>query len=194
MKNLLTVSSSAITLSLPPFLILLWCINLSKPHLIFAFFDSSILRFPPPLLPVPTALARARLGRFPKGRTPDKRRIRPVSCVPSLTTNDLPLTTDNSTSTRVCRIVSRSKPVSLRKVLLYGNNSLRKVLTHCGLQAWTKATSGRSKSLRTLIESDHYPDIAFGVKVADGNIGFSNNIYTIPHFCAFLLRQWLAQM
>ena len=57
-----------------------------------------------------------------------------------------------------------------------------------------KATSGRSKSLRTLIESDHYPDISFGVKVADGNVGFANGIYTIPHFCAFLLKDWLSQM
>ena len=57
-----------------------------------------------------------------------------------------------------------------------------------------KATSGRSKSLRTLIESNHYPDISFGVKITNGNIGFSNNIYTIPHFCAFLLKQWLAQI
>ena len=57
-----------------------------------------------------------------------------------------------------------------------------------------KATSGRSKSLRTLIESNHYPDISFGVKITNGNIGFSNNIYTIPHFCACLLKQWLAQI
>ena len=57
-----------------------------------------------------------------------------------------------------------------------------------------KATGGRSKSLRTLIESDHYPDIAFGVKVSSGNIGFENGIRTIPHFCAFLLKDWLSHM
>ena len=57
-----------------------------------------------------------------------------------------------------------------------------------------KKTNGRSKSLRTLIESDHYPDISFGVKIADGNIGFENGIHTVPHFCAFLLREWLSQM
>ena len=57
-----------------------------------------------------------------------------------------------------------------------------------------KATSGRSKSLRTLIESDHYPDIAFGVKVSSGNVGFENGIRTIPHFCAFLLKDWLSHM
>lgn len=55
-----------------------------------------------------------------------------------------------------------------------------------------KATSGRSKSLRTLIDSGHYPDITFGVKVADGNVGFANDIYTVPHFCAFLIKDWLS--
>jgi len=57
-----------------------------------------------------------------------------------------------------------------------------------------KKTNGRSKSLRTLIESDHYPDISFGVKIADCNIGFGNGIHTIPHFCAFLLKEWLSQL
>ena len=55
-----------------------------------------------------------------------------------------------------------------------------------------KATSGRSKSLRTLIDSDHYPDISFGVKVANANVGFQNGIHTVPHFCSFLLKDWLA--
>lgn len=54
-----------------------------------------------------------------------------------------------------------------------------------------KATNGRSKSLRTLIQSEKYADIAFGVKLIDGNIGFSDQIYTYPYFCAFLLRELL---
>jgi predicted AAA+ superfamily ATPase len=57
-----------------------------------------------------------------------------------------------------------------------------------------KATDGRAKSLRTLIESSHYPDIAFGVKLTAGNVGFANRIHTAPHFCAFLLKEWLAQL
>ena len=56
-----------------------------------------------------------------------------------------------------------------------------------------KATGGRSKSLRTLIDSDHYPDISFGVKVANANVGSENGVHTVPHFCAFLLKDWLAQ-
>ena len=57
-----------------------------------------------------------------------------------------------------------------------------------------KKTNGRSKSLKTLIESAHYPDISFGVKIADSNVGFEDNIHTVPHFCSFLLKEWLSQM
>jgi len=54
-----------------------------------------------------------------------------------------------------------------------------------------KAKGGRSKSLRTLIDSDRYPDIHYGIKLMGGNIGYSNNIYTFPYYCAFLLRKYL---
>ena len=54
-----------------------------------------------------------------------------------------------------------------------------------------KATNGTAKSLRTLITRDHYPDIQFGIKLISGNIGFSDNIYTFPYFCAFLLKKYL---
>jgi predicted AAA+ superfamily ATPase len=54
-----------------------------------------------------------------------------------------------------------------------------------------KAKDGRSKSLRVLVDSDKYSDIAFGVKFGRGNIGYGNGIYTFPYFCAFLLKQYL---
>lgn len=54
-----------------------------------------------------------------------------------------------------------------------------------------KATNGRSKSLRTLIKSERYPDIKYGIKFTGGNIGYSNDIYTFPYFCAFLLKKYL---
>ncbi len=57
-----------------------------------------------------------------------------------------------------------------------------------------KATNGRSKTLSTLIKGEHYPDIAFGVKLTGGNIGFENGIYTFPHFCAFLLPRFLNEL
>lgn len=54
-----------------------------------------------------------------------------------------------------------------------------------------KAKRGTAKSLRTLIESDRYPDIQCGIKFTAGNVGFSDNIYTFPYFCTFLLKTYL---
>lgn len=54
-----------------------------------------------------------------------------------------------------------------------------------------KATNGRAKSLRTLISSEKYSDISHGIKLTRGNIGYSDNIYTFPYFCAFLLKRYL---
>lgn len=54
-----------------------------------------------------------------------------------------------------------------------------------------KAVSGRSKSLRTLIDSDRYPDIRYGIKLSKNNIGFENNIFTFPYFCSFLMKRYL---
>jgi predicted AAA+ superfamily ATPase len=56
-----------------------------------------------------------------------------------------------------------------------------------------KAKSGQAKSLRTLIDSDKYPDITSGIKFSGGNIGYHSNIHTFPHFSAFLLKQYLRQ-
>ena len=54
-----------------------------------------------------------------------------------------------------------------------------------------KATRGTAKSLRTLIQSKHYLDIKYGIKLTGGNIGYSDRILTFPYFCAFLLKAFL---
>lgn len=54
-----------------------------------------------------------------------------------------------------------------------------------------KAKRGTAKTLRTLIKSDSYPDIKYGIKFTAGNIGYSEHIYTFPYFCAFLLKAYL---
>ena len=54
-----------------------------------------------------------------------------------------------------------------------------------------KARGGKTKSMRTLIESGSYPDIRFGIKLSAGNIGSSSHVFTMPHFTAFLLRDLL---
>ena len=56
-----------------------------------------------------------------------------------------------------------------------------------------KAENARAKSLRTLIDSDHYKDIRWGVKLVHGDVGFENSILTIPHWAAFWLRRLLKE-
>ncbi len=56
-----------------------------------------------------------------------------------------------------------------------------------------KAKSGRSKSMRTLIQSDRYEDVKFGFKLSAGNIGFSDNVYSFPYFCTFLMKRFVKE-
>ncbi len=54
-----------------------------------------------------------------------------------------------------------------------------------------KAENAKAKSLRTLIDSDHYKDIRWGVKVVHGDVGFSRSVLTLPQWSAFWLRRLL---
>jgi predicted AAA+ superfamily ATPase len=54
-----------------------------------------------------------------------------------------------------------------------------------------KSNNHNSKSLSTLIKSNSYKDIKYGIKLHAGNIGYSNNIYSFPYFCAFLLKRFI---
>ena len=55
-----------------------------------------------------------------------------------------------------------------------------------------KAGNNNAKSLSTLIKSDNYPEIRFGIKIVKGNVGYDSNICTFPHFCAFLIKDFLS--
>ena len=55
-----------------------------------------------------------------------------------------------------------------------------------------KAGNNNSKSLATLIKNPDYKEICFGIKIGRGNIGFHSNICTFPHFCAFLIKEFLS--
>lgn len=55
-----------------------------------------------------------------------------------------------------------------------------------------KAKNGTAKSMRTLVSSEKYADIHCGIKLTSGNIGFSDNVYSFPYFCTFLLKKWLS--
>ena len=54
-----------------------------------------------------------------------------------------------------------------------------------------KARGGRSKSLRTLVQSERYPDVRFGIKLHAGNVGCEGHVLTMPYFAAFLLKRLL---
>lgn len=61
----------------------------------------------------------------------------------------------------------------------------------CLIPVEVKSKNGHSKSLRSLISSDKYSDIAYGFKLSSNNIGYSEKIYTFPYFCAFLLKRFM---
>jgi len=56
-----------------------------------------------------------------------------------------------------------------------------------------KSNNSQSKSLATLISDKNYPDISYGIKFGDFNVGYTNNIYTFPYFCVFKLKEYLAK-
>ncbi len=56
-----------------------------------------------------------------------------------------------------------------------------------------KAENDSSPSLNKLITDDKYPDIQFGIKLANCNIGFNGRFYSFPYFMTFLLKRYLRE-
>ena len=56
-----------------------------------------------------------------------------------------------------------------------------------------KARGGNAQSMKTLIKSDHYEDIGWGIKLHGGNVGWTGRVLTLPYFTTFLLRRFLAE-
>lgn len=54
-----------------------------------------------------------------------------------------------------------------------------------------KAKDNATASLNTLIKSDAYPDVKYGIKLCYKNIGFDGKFYTFPYFLTFLLKRFL---
>ena len=54
-----------------------------------------------------------------------------------------------------------------------------------------KAKNGKAKSMKTLISSNRYPDIRYGIKLSINNIGHGEGIYTFPYFCTFLIKRFM---
>lgn len=54
-----------------------------------------------------------------------------------------------------------------------------------------KATDSATKSLAKLTAHDgRYPDIRYGIKLCNKNIGFNGQFYTFPYFLTFLLKRF----
>ena len=56
-----------------------------------------------------------------------------------------------------------------------------------------KAGNSASKSLNALINQDDYPEIHYGIKLGDANIGWNGKFFTFPYALAFLLKRWLRE-
>ena len=55
-----------------------------------------------------------------------------------------------------------------------------------------KATDHATRSLSKLTANDgKYPDIKYGIKLCNRNIGFNGHFYTFPYFLTFLLKRFL---
>ena len=57
-----------------------------------------------------------------------------------------------------------------------------------------KSNDDRSKSLSSLIKNENYGDIKSGIKLGNFNVGYANNIYTFPYFCAFLIKEFVKKL
>lgn len=55
-----------------------------------------------------------------------------------------------------------------------------------------KAKDGATASLNNLIKWNSYPDIHYGIKFGNKNIGWNGTFYTFPYFLAFLLKRFLS--
>lgn len=55
-----------------------------------------------------------------------------------------------------------------------------------------KARKGRAKSLNTVIKDEKIKEITYGLKYGGYNIGYTDNVITLPYFTLFLLKDVLS--
>ena len=46
---------------------------------------------------------------------------------------------------------------------------------------------------RLLEDHQKYPEIRYGIKLGDKNIGWNGRFYTFPYFLTFLRKKWLRE-
>lgn len=54
-----------------------------------------------------------------------------------------------------------------------------------------KSGNNKSKSMKSLIENKKFPEVEYGIKFANANIGYHDHIYTFPTFLVFLLYRYM---
>ena len=57
-----------------------------------------------------------------------------------------------------------------------------------------KSGNNKSKSLNEVISNTRYDNIKRGIKLAYANVGYKNNVFTIPYFCSFLIKKWVRDL
>ena len=75
---------------------------------------------------------------------------------------------------------------------MYGTGVFYEDAANALIPVEVKAQNGMAKSIRTLISGKKYADIHCGIKFTGSNMGYGEQIYTFPYFCAFLLKRYLA--
>ena len=55
-----------------------------------------------------------------------------------------------------------------------------------------KSKDNATASLNNLLKEGRYPDIKYGIKLGNKNIGFNGKFYTFPYFLTFLLKRFIA--
>lgn len=53
-----------------------------------------------------------------------------------------------------------------------------------------KAVNGNAKSAKTVMNNENHYGKTRLIYIKDSNIGYANNILTIPHYMAYLLFEW----
>ena len=57
-----------------------------------------------------------------------------------------------------------------------------------------KSGNNKSKSLNEVISNTRNDNIKRGIKLANANVGYKNNVFTIPYFCSFLIKKWVRDL
>lgn len=64
----------------------------------------------------------------------------------------------------------------------------------CLVPVEVKSENARGRSLRLLLDGEHYHDVKWGIKLVHGNVGLENNVLTLPQWSAFFLPRLVKEI